>query len=448
MKKIYSTILLSLMMLALIGCTSNLTNDPDPDPDPNPNEDKYLNDEIPPILSFSDATKQSYSVLQSSDIDLFEGLRALDNLEGNITDKIQVDLGDFDIETPGTYELFFFVVDRAGNVSNMLTKVITVMPVYSILSAYPIFTGMIEGEAPIPEKPRIFQGAYYHRVFSSRDYWVGLEAEITLPMPNLKRYQGTFNPSLNMDPSARNLDNPSIYMGGNATYESDVGLSLKTVLVKNQSGAMAVSTGSYAFRPFWRYITPYDYDLGSYDRPNGRFYSVSSASAENQSVKNMIGNWDYLDTQYYYLPGDRLRMILYSVRPGYLQLQIEVIEKSTLQYSIDVRANNDWKDPEDFISPAFASPGNGSVKTEFKRVNAIDQVANEGRPVHPTLSSVGEMIWHNVYLHRNINGTMFRVPLNMLRGNYISAPLPEYFTASLIDEVTGGQRVQIHPNNG
>ena len=67
-------------------------------------------------------------------------------------------------------------------------------------------------------------------------------------------------------------------MGGNATFESDVGLSLSTVLVKSPGGDMGISVGSYAFRPFWRYITTNNYDIGGYDRANGRFYAVSSPS--------------------------------------------------------------------------------------------------------------------------------------------------------------------------
>ncbi|WP_264229989.1 DUF5011 domain-containing protein [Acholeplasma laidlawii] len=447
MKKIYTFIIMALFVFILIGCTTNETP-PDITPEPDPEEEKILNDKIAPILSFTDSSKKNVTVKQNSDYDMFEGLHAIDNLEGDITIKIEVDLGDFNIEKPGFYELVFFVSDRAGNVSNLLIKEVTVIQVYQLIERYPIYTDVIADEKPAPGPLPVFQGAYYHRVSTAKDKWVGIEAEFTLPMPDINRYQTSYNDSLNMDPNSRNLDNPSIYMGGQASHESDVGLSLKTVLVKSSGGSMAVSVGSYAFRPFWRYISSYDYDIGGYDRANGRYYAVSSASAQSTKTKNMIGNWDFMDTQYYYLPGDRLRMVLYAPKPGYLQLQIEVIEKSTLQYSIDVRAYNEWKDPENFISPVFASPGHGgTVDALFKRVNAIDQVANEGKPVHPTTSLVNEMVWHNVYLHRNINGTMYRVVMNESRTTSMSAPQASYFTTSAIDHVTGGQTVKIHPNN-
>lgn len=444
MKKIYLVISIFLLAVSLIGCFENPVDDQPIDQNP-PNEDKLLTDKIAPLLSFVNASKQNVTINQYSEYDINEGLKALDNLEGDISHKIQADLGDFDINKPGTYEIVYYVLDTAGNISNQLIKVITVKEVFMLIEKYPVFNGAIPGEAKAPNKPNVFQGAFYHRVFSSRDKWVGMEGEFTIPMPDINRYQGSFNTSLNMDPFAKNLDNPSIYMGGNASLESDVGLSLKTVLVKNASGSNVISTGSYAFRPFWRYITYQNYDIGTYDRENGRYYAVSTASAESNKTKNMIGNWDYLDTQYYYLPGDRVRMILFSPKAGYLQLQIEVIEKSSLPYSVNVRKENGWKDPENFISPMFSSPGHGTSDVEFKRVNAIDQVSNEGKPVISTTSKVGEMIWHNTYLHRNINGVLYRVPLNLTRGNTISAPIKEHFTITDINPQTGGQSVTIHP---
>lgn len=442
MKKIMILGIIVFLLMAIVGC-QNDGPQVDTKPQPDPDEEKYLNDQISPLLSFSDASKQSVSIKQNSEYDIYQGLKALDNLEGDITSKIEADLGDFDLSVPGTYELVFYVLDRAGNVSNQLIKYITVLETYDVLASYPIYQNTISNEAQLPTAPNCFQGAYYHKVFSSKDYWLGLEAEVTLPMPDINRYEMTYNDSLNIDPNARNLDNPSLYMGGNAYAESDVGLSLKNALVKNSAGSTGISVGSYAFRPFWRYITSYDYDAGSYDRANGRYYAVSCNGSGTS--KNCSGNWDFNDTQYYYLPGDQLRMIVYSPKPGYLQLQIEVISVSTLPYSVGVRTFNDWKAPEDFISPVFPSSGHGSMKAEFKRVNAIDQVANEGKPVKETTTTVGEAIWHNSYLHRNIDGILYRVAFNDTRTAVMSCPVASYFTTTGIDDVTGGETVAIHP---
>lgn len=440
MKKTLSIFMFIILMMGIVGCQNQPNIDPTPTPDPD--EEKLLNDKIAPILSYLDASKRNVSVPQNGEFNIFEGLRAIDNLEGDISSKIEVDAVGFDITTPGTYEVIFFVTDRAGNASNFLSKFITVTPVYEILARYPIYTEVIMNEASAPTPPSCFQGAYYHKVFSSKDYWTGIEAEVTLPMPDINRYEATYNDSLDIDPNARNLDNPSLYMGGHAMTESDVGLSLKTALFKNNSGVSAISVGSYAFRPFWRYITTHSYDAGSYDRPNGRFYSVSCTGSG--TTKNCIANWDFQDTQYYYLPGDKVRMIIYSPKPNWLQLQIELIEASTLPYSVGVRTFNGWKQPESFISPIFPSSGHGDMKAEFKRVNAIDQVANEGKPAHASTTVVREAIWHNTYLYRKINGVNHRVPMNMSRAAVMNCPLPTQFVSSGIDALTGGETVSIY----
>ena len=440
MKRIILILTLCIFVTGLVACQSTPT--PDPDPTPDPNEELLLNDKIAPLLSFIDASKRNVSVPQNGDFNIFEGLRAFDNLEGDISHKIEVDIVNFDISTPGTYEVIFFVTDRAGNASNFIYKTITVTPVYSILAKHPIYTEVIMNEVGAPTPPSCFQGAYYHKVFSSKDYWTGIEAEVTLPMPDINRYESSYNDSLDIDPNARNLDNPSLYMGGHALTESDVGLSLKTALFRNSSGVNAISVGSYAFRPFWRYITTHSYDAGTYDRPNGRFYSVSCTGSG--TTKNCIANWDFQDTQYYYLPGDHVRMIIYSPKPNWLQLQIEVIEVSTLPYSVGVRTFNGWKQPESFISPIFPSSGHGDMKAEFKRVNAIDQVANEGKPAQASTTVVREAVWHNTYLYRKINGLIYRVPMNINRAAVMNCPLASQFLSSGIDALTGGETVSIY----
>lgn len=441
MKKIFNILLSLLLVITLVGCLE--TNNPSPEPNPGVDPD-LLNDKIAPLLEINDTTKRTVTFKQNQqNINLTEGLRALDNKEGDISDRIEFMLNGFDIAVPGEYEVIFFVEDLAGNTSNFVSKIITVEKVYQVLTAYPIYTGTIKNEASKPDAPRVFQGAYYYKVVSSKDYWVGIEAEMTLPMPDINRYQTAYNESIPVDPNAKNLDNPSIYMGGNVTHESDIGLSLKNALVKQSGGTSIVSVGSFAFRPFWRYITSYDYDEGTYDRANGRYYSVSATGTG--TTKNMSGNWDFNATEFYYLPGDRIRMIVYSPKPGYLQLQIEVIEKSSLPYSVEVRRTNGWADPENFISPVFASPGHGSSKAEFKRVNAIDQVANEGKPTTQTTTVIGETIYHNAYLHRNIDGTLYRVPMNNSRIAITGAPNINDFTVSSIDPLTGGQTVKIYP---
>ena len=83
----------------------------------------------------------------------------------------------------------------------------------------PVYTGAIENEASKPGTPNCFPGAIYRKVVSSKDYWLGIEATITLPQftPDPERYDDTKQNYY--------LDNSSIYMGGHSYYESDVGIA-------------------------------------------------------------------------------------------------------------------------------------------------------------------------------------------------------------------------------
>ena len=144
--------MLTILLVGVGACTNDT---PKPDPKPDPEEEKYLNDKIAPHYLYFEASKMNVSVKQNSTLDIFEGLK-VDNLEGDITDKIEVDKGNFDISVVGTYELFFFVKDRAGNVSALISKNITVLETYQLLSRYPIFTTVIAGEMQAPTVPSMF----------------------------------------------------------------------------------------------------------------------------------------------------------------------------------------------------------------------------------------------------------------------------------------------------
>lgn|SRR5690554_1999103 len=403
-------------------------------------------DTIAPVLRI-DADHLIVTLKQGETIDLYEGLTAFDNVDLDITDQIKIiDDGGVNFNLEGEYTVQFQVEDRAGNLSLIVSKIVRVLRVDTILSTYPIYSGIIQGEASKPGKPKEFAGAWYHKVVSSKDYWVGIEGVITLPKVQIRRYADAYNTSLDIDPNVKNLDNPSIYMGGNAYNESDVGLSLSLVKLGNGT----VTKGSYAFRPFWRYITNTDYDLGGVDLAAGRRYGTSTASPANQVQKNIYGNWYFEDSEFYYLPGDKVRMLVYSPKPNYLQLQIEVLEVSTYPESVQIRQENGWKDPADFISPMFSSPGHGAsnVKAEFKRVNAIDQSGNEGKPTINTNTKVSDAIWESVYLHRRIDGTLYRVPFNNSRLAVINYPLESGFIITEVDDETGGSTVTIDPKNG
>ncbi|NLN50322.1 MAG: DUF5011 domain-containing protein [Acholeplasmataceae bacterium] len=429
-------VITTLFLVFVAGCKNNNNNNDNNGITP------PVKDTTAPLLSVESTDFLLITVVQNETVDLEEllrnGVTAYDNIDGDITDEIIISYDNVDLTTPGEYEAYLYVFDSSNNQSNIVKKVVKVVLATGLINPFPIWNEVIDNEKS-PTQQDFFKGAWYHKVVSSRDYWLGIEGTITLPEFEIRRYDDAFDETLFADPWVKNLDNPSIYLGGRATTESDVGLSLSLVLLE-RDGRQVISTGSYAFRPFWRYITPTEQDIGGYNIEGGRRYTVGKAG-----TNNMIANWYYGDTQYYYLPGDKLRIVVYSPKTHYLQLQIEVLEKSTLANSIKIREDNGWQDPENFLSPIFRSPGHGgAVLAEYKRVNAIDQSGREGIDALSTNTEVFQAVWESVYLHREIAGRLYRVPFNANRADILSAPTSQGFTYTEIDS-NGGSKVSIHP---
>ncbi len=383
-------------------------------------------------------SEETVVIKKGESYDLMNGVRGSDNVDGDITDKIQINNGGFDPGVPGEYTVTYFLADSAGNSAEPKFKNITVTET-DVLSAPPVWEDKIDGEVLNPAAPPVFGGAWYHKVVSSRDKWVGIEVTVTLPEVDIERYSGSYNSDLNFDPNVKNLDNPSVYLGGHALTESDVGLSFSRALINVSTNTL--STGCIAFRPFWRYITETDQDVGGYDVHGGE-YAVSA------NGNNCIANYHWKYTEYYYLPGDKLRIIVYVPEENKMQLQIEVLEKSTLPESVEMREKYGWNDPADFLSPVFTSPGHGTgIDAEFKRVNAIDQSGNEGGVAISTKTEVKNIVWHETYLYRIIDGTLYRVPMNETRRGTTNAPEEKYFSVTFegVDSSLGGEVVTIHP---
>lgn len=294
----------------------------------------------------------------------------------------------------------------------------------------PTYTGVIEDEASKPYTPNCFPGAIYRKVVSSRDYWLGIETLITLPefTPDPERFDTS--------KMSYYLDNASIYLGGNAYNESDVGLFWSIGYADaNKTG---ISRSGVAYRPFWRYIT----------------------TQESCTNNNCFRNANVNDFEYYYFPGDTIRMSVYSPRPGYMQLRIELVTLTTIP-EYQVKRQN-YQLEEDFnrvfVTPLFPSAGMGVLETEFKRVNAIDQVSNESKPTLNTNAMVENAIWHEVYLYRKIDDTLYKVPLTSNRSASMTCPLGANvngdFTNAFeigyegVDPSKGGEVVTLRPNNG
>lgn len=295
-----------------------------------------------------------------------------------------------------------------------------------------VYHGEIEGEVLPPKPPACFNGAWYRKVVSSKDRWLGIEGVIQL---------GEFIPDPNRFGSdgrivyERYLDNPSIYMGGFAFSESDAGLGLNVGYTSSDtSEPLNYGSPKVAYRPFWRYI-----------------YSDVIDDGGNVLRRN-FNSWNVSDPkllQYYYFPGDVIRMSVYSPLPDYLQLAIEVIEPTTIEKYVEIRKRFGLKDnrPHDFYSPIFYSKGHGTNIAEFKRVNSIDQYGNEGFQVKATNAKVTEATWREVYLYREIDGKIVKVPFNESRQCSMVCPYEEAFTVTKegVNPTLGGEKIKIHP---
>lgn len=437
MKRAVTILLSALLCFGLVSCQGG--EGAESKPESEAVSESSLPDTKAPKIRLTPKSDK-VTVEKGEGYDLLTGVYGYDDVDGDITDKIIIDKGGFDPDIAGEYTVTYNLKDSAGNAADEKIRVITVTET-EVLKAYDIYDGEIAGEKLNPTPHAVFGGAWYHKVVSSKDKWLGIEATVTLPEVKLSRYKGEHDESLDVDPNVKSSDNPSIYLGGNAGSESDVGLSFSLGVVDTKTNA--ISKGSIVFRPFWRYITETEQDVGGYDAHGGR-YTVSA------NGDNCYANYHWSYTEYYYLPGDTLRIIVYSPEPNKLQLQIEVIEKSTLPSSVAMREKYGWKDPEDFLSPIFASSGHGGGKNaEFKRVNAIDQSGNEGGNAIPTNTVIKNAVWHSTYLYREIDGTVYRVPMTEERRAATDAPVPEGFviTADEAESAIGGETVTISPNN-
>lgn len=287
---------------------------------------------------------------------------------------------------------------------------------------------------------RCFGGAWYHKVMSVPYVFYGMEAVVTLPMPFIKRYEDGFLPKGLLSLHHKNLDVSSIYMGGHAKDELDVGLAL---FKGELNGKM--SEGSCVYRPFWRYITDEFEDVGTYDLENKRFYAASLLNNTN-GIKNIYAQYHPSFTEYYYLPGDKLKMTLYSPKPNFMQLKIEVLELSNMPYSIYMRKTYKYKDPQTFITPVFSSKGHGTdmIKT-YKRVNAIDQVKNEGKIAIASQTKILNSLWHECYLYYKEADVLYKTPMTDENTVTMQCPEKNAFYATKMDAKTGRQMVSICP---
>lgn len=276
-----------------------------------------------------------------------------------------------------------------------------------------VYLGIIENEAKAPTSYSCFPGAWYYKALSSKDMWLGMEANIILPefIPDQERFD-MIKEVVDTEPIVRYKDTPSIYMGGSSDFETDIGLGWFRGFVDGE-----ITKTKITFRPFYRYIYLED----------------------GKEVNKYIGP-AIRQTEYYYFPGDEVKMMVFCVNDNTLRLRIELIKPSSNPKYIELRKK--LNAPKVYETDDFPAPGNGVRPSEYKHVNAIDQYGNEGRPTQITNARVNECIWKDVNLFREVNGKIKRIPYSENR--YIKMLCPNE-SAFCIQTSGNTQTVVIDP---
>lgn len=233
---------------------------------------------------------------------------------------------------------------------------------------------VIPNEVLPPTQKPCFEGAYYRKLVSSHDYWRGIAGKVILPSIAFdENRKHTKKPG-------QYLDNPSIYLGGSmGNQETDIGLTWEVVREENGE----VSKERKAFRPFLRRT----------EHASGQLAVFENAPAKKE---------------FYWYPGEEVKMSLFLVSDKKVRFVVEGAGK---------------KFERDFDCDGYLLSAVG----EFKRVNAIDQVANEGKPVQATRTKVLNAEWKETSLFRMIENKMVSVPFKQTRYTEMMCPSADFF---------------------
>lgn len=288
----------------------------------------------------------------------------------------------------------------------------------AFLSA-PTYLKLIDGEIPKPGDYQCFQGAWYYKALSAKNHWLGIEAKVTLPLfsPDENRYEFVPSEDSTNGRYKKYLDTPSVYVGGSSDYETDIGFGWFRGLVNND-----LSEEKITFRPFWRHI----------------FLDDSG------KIQNLYKGTALTETNYYFFPGDQVHILLFCPEPDYLQFRVEIIKPTEImkykQLRQTLHLENDL--PSVLLTEKIKAPGNGRNLSEYKRVNAIDQYHNEGRPTQMTEACVFDCIWEDVFLFRKIEESLVKVPFDEKRYIRMMCPCKEAF---VVEAISNGERIKIMP---
>lgn len=256
-------------------------------------------------------------------------------------------------------------------------------------------TSFFKNENRPAQTKRCFEGAYYRKVVSSEDVWRGINGRVVLP--ELQFDEARINPRK----PKQYLDNPSVYLGGSmGGQETDIGLSWE--IVKDENGV--VSAERKAFRPFLRRT----------DHASGQAAVFVNAPAESR---------------YYWYPGEEVYM------------SVKIISEKKIRFVVEGAGK---RFEQDFDCNGYSLTG----QAEFKRVNAIDQVANEGKPAQASGTRILNSTWKTTNLYRDVDGKITEVPFHNGRYTSMACPSPSNFQLLATTEqlAIGAETISISGN--
>ncbi len=231
---------------------------------------------------------------------------------------------------------------------------------------------------------RCFPGAWYYKVKTPKGPFLGLKAIITLPLfyPDESRVEYLEDARFEQGKMKRYLDTPSIYLGGCSDHECDIGFGWFHGLMDGK-----LSIDKITFRPFWRTI-----------------------HIENGKEVNQYRGTSLDETEYYFFPGDRLEVKLLCEINDTLSFYVTLLEETRLEPYQTIRKQG--ASPKPLVVLDLIAPGNGHRDTEFKRVNAIDQYRNEGKPTQSTSAQAVHAVWKDVILYYQEGQTLYQTPMD------------------------------------
>jgi hypothetical protein len=240
-------------------------------------------------------------------------------------------------------------------------------------------SGEVVPAASIP----CFAGAYYRKAVTSFDVWTGIAGIVKLGTPKIDE--------TGLDEKDKQpLDNFSVYMGGNAGGKTEVDAGLTWEFTLDENGKRSARRN--AFRPFWRTKT------------------WNSAPDEKQ---------------FYFYPGETVQMAVIVAGPNKLRLIVSDGKAKTFQ--------------TDFDAEGFAP----NIARQFKRVNAIDQRYNEGKPVQPTRAEIVGAEWLQTALLRGEGAGAKQIPMDKTRFTDMRCANESHIVVNTLDSAKGAEKIDI-----